>query len=173
MEIPKINQTPFQDGVVIFRLYNTETDTEKLVISIFDKMNTEEGIKALRSSDVRFKSRGNLEVRFVAEFKGELIASLTLNTEYWNKKGYHMYAVVTASQFRGSGISQMLFQYVCKWISQQGKKLITVDTSGNNLRAQGFFKKIGFSQIGLFPQIIEKQNEQPVDQVFFYYVIPT
>ena len=173
MESQKYDQKPFQDSLVIFRPYNIETDPEKFVIYIFDKMNTEDGLKALRSSDARFKSRGNLEVRFVAEFNGELIASLLLNTEYWNKEGYHMYAVVTAPQFRGSGISQMLFQYVCKWVSQQGKKLITVDTSGDNLRAQGFFKKIGFKQFGLIPQIIEKENDPLVDHVFFYYVIPS
>lgn len=97
---------PFQDDKVILRPYDCNSDPEKIVKYIFDKMNNEEGIKALQSSDARFKSRGNLEVRFVAEFKQELIASLTLNTEYWNKKGYHMYAVVTAPQNRGSGISQ-------------------------------------------------------------------
>lgn len=159
----------FQDGFVNLRIYNNKTDPEKLVVYLFDKMNTKEGIQQLRDSDARFLKRENLEVRFVAEYKGELIATLLLNSEYWNKEGFHMYAVVTAPQYQGKGISQILFQYVCRWVKSQGKKLITTDTYGDNLRAQAYFKKIGFKQFGTIPDIIEKDDGNQVDHIFFYY----
>lgn len=158
----------FQDGFVYLRQYNFETDPEKIVVYLYDKMNTKEGIQQLRDDDTRFLKRKNLEVRFVSEFKGELIASLVLNKEYWNKEGYHMYSVVTAPLFRGSGISQLLFQYVCRWVKGQGKKLITTDTYSDNLRAQSFFNKIGFIQFGIIPKITETTKGKKVDQIFFY-----
>ncbi len=161
----------FQDGFVYLRPYNVETDPEKLVIYLYDKMNTKEGVQQLRDSDTRFLKRKNLEVRFVAEFKGELIASLELNNEYWNKEGFHMYSVVTAPLFRGTGISQMLFKHVCQWVKGQGKKLITIDTYGDNLHAISFFNKIGFIQFGTIPKIIETAEGNKVDQIFFYYII--
>ncbi len=158
----------FQDGFVTLRPYNNETDPEKLVVYLFDEMNSKKGIEQLRESDTRFLSRKNLEVRFVAEIKGELVVTLTLNTEYWNKEGFHMYAVVTAPQYQGTGISQILFQYVCQWVISQKKVLITTDTSGDNLRAQGFFTKIGFKQFGTIPSIIARDGGNRVAQIFFY-----
>lgn len=160
-----------QDGIVYLRRYKIETDPEKLVVYLYDKMKTKEGIQQLRDSDTRFLKRKNLEARFVAEFEGELIASLELNTEYWNKEGYHMYSVITAPLFRGTGISQMLFQYVCRWVKSQGKKLITTDTYGDNLRALSFFNKIGFIQFGIIPKVIETTEGNKVDQIFLYYLI--
>ena len=65
----------------------------------------------------------------------------------------------------------MLFQYVCTWVKGQGKKLITTDTYGDNLRAQSFFNKIGFIQFGIIPKIIETAEGNKVDQIFFFYLI--
>ncbi|MBY9000485.1 MAG: GNAT family N-acetyltransferase [Candidatus Heimdallarchaeota archaeon] len=171
METENSESREFQDGFVNLRRYNNETDPEKLIVYLYDKMNTNEGLQQLRDSDTRFLKRKNLEVRFVAEFKGELIASLELNNEYWNKEGFHMYSVVTAPQFRGTGISQMLFQYVCRWVKGQGKKLITTDTYGDNIRAQAFFQKIGFTQFGIIPSLIENTEGNKVDQIFYYITL--
>lgn len=164
---------PFQDGKIILRKYRSENDPEKLVIHLFDKMNNPEGIAQLRASDHRFLERGDLEVRFVAEFKGELIATLLLNSEYWNKQGYHMYAVVTAEQYRGTGISQLLFKFVCQWAIRQGKRTLTTDTHGNNLRARAFYEKIGFMQFGVIPNNLESGPENWVDHIFYYYLLET
>lgn len=163
--------SPFQDGSVILREYKPATDPEKLVIHLFDNMNSAEGITELRASDMRFTNHRDMNNRFVAEFKGCLIATLTLVSEYWSKQGFHMYSVVTAEKYRGSRITQLLFEYACKWISSQGKNLIMVDTYGDNLRAQKYFEKVGFKRMGIIPDVLTNASDEKIGQLFYYLYI--
>ncbi|UYP44889.1 hypothetical protein NEF87_001174 [Candidatus Lokiarchaeum ossiferum] len=160
--------TPFQDGFVILREYELTTDPDKLVLHLFDKMNSPEGITELRASDKRFAKHRDKNNRFIAEFKGKLIATLTLVSEYWSKQGFHMYSVVTAKDYQGSGITSLLFDYACQWASAQGKSIIIVDTYEDNLPAQKYFKKIGFKRIGIIPDAIENSKNEKVGQIFYY-----
>ncbi len=162
-----------QNEQFILRKYDLNNDPPLMVQFLFDKMNSEKGIKELREGDqILLVKSPNKSIRLVAEIHGELIVTLTLSAEFWILEGLHIYSMVTAEQYRGTGISTRLFQYGCNYARDQNKRLLTVDTKGTNFAAQKFFKKMGFIEFGKIPNALILSGNTKEDLVFYYYFLP-
>ena len=156
---------------VILREYDRNLDPPKLVKYLFDKMNSEEGIKELIEGDKHFDTPNEIQVRLVAEIEGELVAT----TEVKKSNHVHtphlftLYSVVTAPNYQGTGLSKLLFEFVCAWIKEHHGKLLLVDTWENNIPARKFYEKMGFIQYGQLPKgIKERDSDEYVDNIFYY-----
>ncbi len=164
-------QLDFEDHPLLLREYDFTHDPPKLVQHLYDKMNSPEGIAALKDGDQWMRSKHRVRVRLVAEYNHELIASLQLEGCLGPNPNDHftLYSVVTAPQFRGKGISAILFNFAKEWVSQYDARILLVDTWANNLPARKFYEKLGFTQYGCLPQgLINRQGEGYVDAIYYY-----
>ena len=161
----------FQNTQVIFREYNFDLDPPKLVIHLFDKMNSEEGILKLREGDAWFQDPQITRVRLVAEIDGVLNATCTLEGclgPTINDK-FNLYAVVTAPAYRGSGLSHLMFNFACQWAKSHGGRMLLVETWDNNA-AKAFYEKIGFKQYGILPNgLSNREGEGFVDEIYYFF----
>ncbi len=166
-----MKEVPFQDSLVILREYDFKTDPEKLVVYLFDKMNSEDGLKALREGDKRFQDSQYFRKRLVAEFKGELIATTTVDQgiNIYKEHSFRLYSVVTAPRFQGTGLSQILFEYVKDYIKKHNATLILVETWEDNIPARKFYEKLGFKEYGRLPNGLKNRNEEGfVDEIMYF-----
>ena len=138
----------FKGLPLILREYDFENDPPKLVKYVYDKMNSPEGIIALKKGDQWFKDGFHVRVRLVAEYKQEIIASLQLQGCLGPKPNDHfkLSSVVTAPQCRGTGISTILFEFAKEWIKPYNARIIVVETWENNIIARKYYEKMGFKQ---------------------------
>ncbi len=169
-----MKKVPFQSTEVILREYDFDADPEKLVEYLFDKMNSEEGIKALKQGDKWLKDPKRVRKRLVAEIQGKLYATTTIEQgmNHHTQHRFRLHAVVTAPQYQGTGLSQILFEYVREWITKQGGTLILVETWETNLRARKFYEKMGFLQYGVLPNgLTDRSGEELVNEICYYFDI--
>ena len=155
----------------MLREYDRKSDPPKLVKYLFDKMNSEQGIKELIEADKRFDAPNEVNARLVAEIEGDLVATTTVkkNTHVYHPHIFTLYAVVTAPQYQGTGLSKLLFDFVCAWIKEHHGKLLLVDTWENNIGARKFYEKMGFTQYGQLPKgIKERDSDEFVDFILYY-----
>ena len=140
---PKIIQ--FLDKEVTFRLYGLEKDDQKLVQSLFTKMNNKQGLEELHENYIKYYLDSENNFRLVADYENELISTITLmkEEEFKNTKIVHMYAVVTKKEFQGTGISGHFFEFACGWAKKIGGTRIKLSTKKDNIRAQKFYEKMG------------------------------
>jgi GNAT superfamily N-acetyltransferase len=156
---------------LILREYDFETDPPKLVENLYDKMNSPEGIIELKQGDLWFKDEFQIRVRLVAEYQHELIASLQLQGCLGPKPNDHftLTSVVTAPQYRGTGISTILFKFAKEWIRPYDARILLVETWETNIAARKYYEKIGFEQYGCLPQgSINRQGDGFVDGIFYF-----
>ena len=155
-----MKKVPFQSTEVTLREYDYKSDPEKLVVYLFDKMDSEEGIKALKQGDEWLQDPNRVRKRLVAEIEGELYATTTVEQgmNHHTQHRFRLYAVVTAPQYQGTGLSQILFEYVKEWIKIHGGTLILVETWETNLRARRFYEKMGFNQYAILPNGLKKRT---------------
>lgn len=164
--------TNFQNTQVIFREYNFDLDPPKLVIHLFDQMNSKEGIIKLREGDEWFHDSQITRVRLVAEIDGVLNATCTLEGCMGPKPNdkFNLYAVVTAPHYRGTGLSRLMFDFACKWARSNGARMLLVETWDNNDAAKAFYEKIGFIQYGVLPNgLPNRKGEGFVDEIYYYF----
>ncbi|MCF2141072.1 MAG: GNAT family N-acetyltransferase [Candidatus Lokiarchaeota archaeon] len=161
----------FNGSPLIFREYDFENDPPKLVKYLYDKMNSPDGIAALKKGDLWLKDKSQVRVRLVAEYEQELIASLVLEGCLGPKPNdrFTLFSVVTAPQYRGKGISKLLFEFAKEWIRRYNARILLVETWENNLSARKFYEKMGFKQYGCLPKgSINRQGEGYVDEILYY-----
>ena len=120
----------FSGWPLILREYDFDKDPPKLVKYVYDKMNSPEGIIALKKDDRWFKDEFQIRVRLVAEYKEELIASLQLNGCLGPKPNdqFRLTSVATAPQYRGTGISSILFEFAKEWVKPYNARMLLVET---------------------------------------------
>ncbi len=164
----------FQNTQVIFREYNFDLDPPKLVIHLYDQMNSKKGIIKLREGDVWFHDPLITRIRFVAEIEGELCATCNLEGCLGpspNDK-YKLSSVVTAPSYRGTGLSHLMFNFVCQWAKSHGGRMLLVETWDNNFAAKAFYEKMGFKQYGVLPNgLSNRKGEGFVDEIYYYFNI--
>jgi len=162
----------FQNTKVILREYNFDLDPPKLVIHLFDQMNSKEGIITLRKGDVWFQDPLITRVRLVAEIEGDLCATCTLEGCLGpspNDK-YNLSSVVTAPSYRGKGLSHLMFNFACQWAKSHGGRMLLVETWDNNFAAKAFYEKIGFKQYGVLPNgLLNRKGEGFVDEIHYFF----
>ena len=162
----------FQNKQVILREYNFDLDPYKLVIHLFDKMNSENGIKELKEGDVWYHDSQITRVRLVAEIDGELYASLNLQgcLGQTPNDNFRLTSVVTSSNFRGTGLSRLMFNFACQWAKSHGGRMLLVETWDTNYVAKAFYEKIGFKQYGILPNgLVNRKGKGFVDEILYYF----
>jgi len=167
-----MEKVSFLNSYVILREYDFESDPEKLVKYLFDKMNSKEGVKELRKEDKIFREATLGLTRFVAEIEGELHATITVEqgNSMWTEHRFRLFSIVTSLQYHGTGLSQLLFQYVKEWIIKQNGNLILVETWEDNKRACSFYEKLGFKQYGCLPNGLKNRNGTGyVNEILYVY----
>ncbi len=162
----------FQNTKVILREYNFELDPPKLVIHLFDQMNSDEGILKLREGDAWFHDPLITRVRLVAEIDGELYATSTLEGCLGptpNDK-YKLTSVVTVPSYRGTGLSRLMFNFACQWARSNGGRMLLVETWENNEAARVFYEKMGFKQYGILPNgLSNRKGDGFIDEIHYYF----
>lgn len=169
-----MKKVQFKGSELILREYDLEKDPEKLAVHLFNQMDTlEENIQSIRDGDQWFQQRFYFRKRLVAEIEGELYATTTVERgiNHHTQHRFRLHAVVTAPQYQGTGLSQILFEYVKEWIKIQGGTLILVETWENNLRARKFYEKIGFQQYGILPNGLTDRSGEFVGEICYYFEI--
>ncbi len=108
----------------------------------------------------------------MAEYKHELVASLNLQGCLGPKPNdqFTLTSVVTADQYRGTGISTILFEFAKEWIKPYDARILLVETWETNVAARKFYEKMGFQQYGCLPHgSINRQEEGKfVDSIFYF-----
>ena len=161
----------FSGWPLILREYDFDKDPPKLVKYVYDKMNSPEGIIALKKGDHWFKDEFQIRVRLVAEYKEELIASLQLNGCLGPKPNdqFRLTSVATAPQYRGTGISSILFEFAKEWVKPYNARMLLVETWETNIGARKYYEKLGFKQYGCLPHgSINRQGEGFMDEIFYF-----
>ena len=159
MSMQKIIQ--FKEKPLIFRKYSSSTDSEKLVQTLFTKMNSKEGLNELKKSDQEVFEQSNINFRLIAEYGNELIATITLmkDREFSSSKTVNVYSVVTSDPFQGSGVSTLLFEYAIGWVRKLHGQRIKLTTNVTNIRAQRFFNKMGLNEESRTEELIYYQKQ--------------
>ncbi len=162
----------FQNTQVIFREYNFDLDPPKIVIYLYDQMNSDEGIIRLREGDTWFHDPLITRVRLVAEINGELYATCNLEGclgRTPNDK-FNLSSVATSPNYRGTGLSRLMFNFACQWAKSHGGRMLLVDTWDNNFPAKAFYEKMGFIQYGILPDgLANRKGEGFVDGIYYYF----
>ena len=162
----------FQNRQVIFREYDFDLDPPKIVKYLYDQMNSDEGILKLREGDEWFHDSLITRVRLVAEIDGELYATCNLEGclgRTPNDK-FRLTSVVTSSNFRGTGLSRLMFNFACTWAKKHGGRMLLVETWDNNYVAKAFYEKIGFKQYGTLPNgLVNRKGEGFIDEILYYF----
>ena len=168
-----MKKVPFQSTHAILREYDLESDPEKLVVHLFTMLDSpEENIQSVREGDKWFRDPQRFRKRLVAEVDGELFATTTIEQgmNHWVEHRFRLYSVVTAQQYQGTGLSQMLFEYVKEWVKEHDGTMILVETWGNNTRARKFYEKLGFQEYGVLPKgMKDRDGEGYVEEILYYY----
>ena len=162
----------FQNTKVIFREYNFDLDPPKIVIYLYDQMNSDEGILKLREGDTWFHDPLITRVRLVAEIDGKLYAVCNLEgcLGITPNDQFRLTSVATSPNFRGPGLSRLMFNFACKWAKSHGGRMLLVDTWDNNYVAKAFYEKIGFIQYGILPNgLVNREGEGYVDGIYYYF----
>lgn len=139
---------------MLLREYDFKSDPPKMVKYLFDRMNYESGISELRKADEWFLNSSCLRKRLVSEINGELCSTITIE-QGQNKHIEHtfnLYSLVTAKQFRGKGLTRLIFNYACDWIRAHGGSILLVDTWEDNISARKFYEKMEFKLYGSIPK---------------------
>ena len=168
-----MKKVPFQNTNVVLREYDFETDPEKLAVHLFNMMSSlEENIQSIREGDKWLDDPHHFRKRLVADIEGELSATTTIEQGFnpWIEHRYTLYSVVTAQQYQGSGLSQILFEYVKEWIAERGGTLILVDTWENNIPARKFYEKMGFNQFGSLPNGLKSRDKSGYVAEILYFL---
>lgn len=162
----------FQDNGVLLREYDFKNDPPKLVKHLFDQMNSEMGISKLREGDSWFHDNFITRVRLVAEINGELYATTTLEGCLGPVKNdkYTLFSVVTAEKYRGTGLSQLLFDFTCRWARNHSGRLLLAETWESNKDARKFYRKMGFRQYGILPKGIKKRSGDGFEDEIHYFL---
>ncbi len=170
-----MKKVPFQSTEVILREYDFDSDPEKLVVHLFNQMGSlEENIQSVKEGDKWFHERFYYRKRFVAEIKDELVATTTVERglSLFTEHRYTLHAVVTAKHYQGTGLSQLLFDFIKEWIKEQKGKLILVETWEDNIAARKFYEKLGFQQYASLPNGLKNRNgEGFVSEILYVYEI--
>jgi len=161
----------FDGSPLILREYDFEKDPPKLVVKLYTKMNSPEGLVALKKGDLWFKDAFYLRVRLVAEYQHELIASLQLQGCLGPNPNdlFTLTSVTTALQYRGKGISAILFEFAKEWINQYNARILVVETWESNIPARKFYEKMGFKQYGCLPKgLFKRQGDGFEDEILYF-----
>ncbi len=163
----------FQGLDVILREYDFDNDPKKLVIHLFNQMDSyEENLQSVLEGDKWFDDPHQFRKRLVAEIEGELIATVTIEKglSSFTDHRYRLYAVVTAPQYRGTGLSQIFFDYIKEWIKGHRGSMILVETWENNISARKFYEKMGFIQYACLPGGFKNRNgDGYVDEILYFF----
>jgi GNAT superfamily N-acetyltransferase len=166
-----MKEVSFQNSVVILREYDYENDPKKLVMYLYNQMGSfEENLQSVIEGDEWLKDRYESRKRFVAEISGELFASVIVERglSTFVQHRYRLYSVVTAPHYRGTGLSQILFEYTKEWIRKHGGKLTLVETWEDNVSARKFYEKMGFKQYGTLPNgLKEREGEGYINEILY------
>lgn len=169
-EAQGMEKLPFQASYVILRPYDFVNDPPKLVHHLFTTLNNKKGIARLQREDEFFKEAPEDQIRFVAEIEGEIYSTITLIRKRWEKDKFGVYSVVTAEKFRGTGLSQLLFCYACRWAKQHEGRFLLLSTWEDNSQARRYYEKVGFKQYGLLPNgLLNRKGKGFINQIFYYY----
>ena len=83
---------------------------------------------------------------------------------------YTLFSVVTAEKYRGTGLSQLLVDFTCRWAKNHSGRLLLVETSESNQRARKFYEKMGFRQYGILPKGIKKRSADGFENEVYYFL---
>ncbi|MBN2156890.1 MAG: GNAT family N-acetyltransferase [Candidatus Lokiarchaeota archaeon] len=168
-----MKKVPFGRIDVMLREYDLKRDPEKLVAHLFNTMDSwEENIQSVFEGDKWFQEPNQFRRRLVAEIEGELFATVTVERGLspYGSHRFRLYSVVTAPQYQGSGLSQILLEYVREWIKTQGGTLILVETWESNIPARKFYEKLGFKEYGRLPKGLYKRNKNGYESEILLYL---
>ncbi|WP_018637070.1 GNAT family N-acetyltransferase [Parafrankia elaeagni] len=153
-----------------------------LVLSQDDwKLLREVRLKALREAPHAFASSLELETAFAeADWRHQIQRStwflarsetvdvgVVAGTEQGPRER-HLSGLWVAPNWRGKGISRMLFDAVEAWARKEGTPLISLWVSLDNLKARAIYQHLGFTPTGLvapFPGDAQRKEERMVRRV--------
>ena len=162
----------FENEHLKLREYDIASDRESYMNNLFPHLNSEQGIKELDKWDEWLEDKDQTRVRLVAELNNEIIATCTLVGCMGVKPNdnFTLFSVETSKFYRGSGISQKLFDFCSTWARSKGARILLVETWVNNTTARKFYEKVGFIQFGCLPKgILDRSSQGFVDLIYYYY----
>lgn len=137
------------DQEVVCRLYDLETDPEKIILTLYTALQSSAGIAELREQDREYFLNSKKNFRLVAEIDNILASSVVLMNDEDFEQTFtcELYSVVTNEKYMGSGISTIMINYAFEVIRFLGGKNVRVWTDFDNFRAQKFYSKMGFKEV--------------------------
>jgi GNAT superfamily N-acetyltransferase len=156
---------------LVCREYSFEKDPPKLVKYCYDKMNSEKGIATLTEADKLFLNCPNKRIRLVAEFRNEIISSLTLLGCLGPKPNdnFTIYSMVTGEKFRRQGVGKVLVNFAIEWVKKFDTRFLLVETWQDNSAAIDFYKSMDFKCYGCLPKgLVSGNGTGFVDAMYFY-----
>ncbi len=73
-----------------------------------------------------------------------------------------LYNIAVASELQGKGVSEQLFNETQSQAYERGVRTIYLEVRESNLRARSFYKKLGFSEIGIRKKYYHQPTENAV-----------
>ncbi len=73
-----------------------------------------------------------------------------------------LYNIAVASKLQGKGVSEQLFNETQSQAYERGVRTIYLEVRESNLRARSFYKKLGFSEIGIRKKYYHQPTENAV-----------
>ena len=149
----------------------TEKDI-KAIAAIYEDIHTEEeagnltigwerGVYPTESTAADSIAKGDM---FVCERDGQVVAAAKLNKEqvdvYYSAPWKYpaeddeimvIHTLVVSPSVQSSGIGKEFVEFYEKYALENDCPYLRMDTNERNQRARGFYKKIGYKEIGIVP----------------------
>ena len=77
---------------------------------------------------------------------------------------------MTAEKYRGTGLSQLMFNFTRNWAKIHSGRLMLLETWESNRKARKFYEKIGFRQYGILPKGAKKRNGDGFEDEIYYFL---
>jgi len=99
------------------------------------------------------------DIIYVAELNNQLAGFVTLRTDGVGNIGAYIRMLAVASAFRGQSIGAQLIDYVGQIAAQNIPNLFLI-CSLDNVRAQSFYERSGFVQVGLIKDLAVNGHDE-------------
>ena len=90
--------------MVICRLYDLESDPEKIIKTLYTKLQENNGLQVLKKEDHEYLYNSDKNFRLVTELNNELIASTLIKCDIDFEKdlSVELFSVVTLEKYQGT-----------------------------------------------------------------------
>lgn len=96
---------------------------------------------------------------YIAEEEGEFLALGTLRINGLANMGAYIRMLIVKEEFRGEGIGAKMIEYLNKIASQQVPNTFLI-CSVENKKAQKFYEKLGFKQVGIMKDLVINGHDE-------------